>query len=207
MILHEQDGDYAISFGGQELMHSRASASELLLGEIAVQKLWKTPKAHVLVGGLGLGFSLKTVLKSLQPDARVHVVELIPEVAEWNRDFLRGLNGDLLDDPRIHLEIADVKSVIRKANPNTYDAILLDVDNGPRGMVKESNNSLYSRKGMRSARTALKPGGRIAVWSAGEDEFFHERMERAEYRVRAIPAKVHENAKRAAYCIYVGDRS
>ena len=207
MILHEQDGDYSISFGGQELMHSRASASELLLGEIAVQKLWKTPKAHILVGGLGLGFSLLTVLKAVQPDAIVHVVELIPEVADWNRDFLRDLNGNLLDDPRVKLEIADVKTVIRKANPNTYDSILLDVDNGPRGMVKDSNNSLYSRKGMRAARTALKPGGRVAVWSAGEDEFFHERMERAEFHVRSIPAKVHENAKRAAYRIYVGDRT
>lgn len=207
MILHEQDGDFAISFGGQELMHSRASASELLLGETTVQKLGKTPKAHILVGGLGLGFSLRAVLHAIQPDACVHVVELIPEIAEWNRSLLRGLNGALLDDRRVHLEIADVKAVIRKAHPNTYDAILLDVDNGPRGMVRDSNNSLYSRKGMRSARTALKPGGRVTVWSAGEDEFFHERMERAEFRVRVIPAKVHENAKRAAYRIYVGDRS
>jgi len=97
--------------------------------------------------------------------------------------------------------------VIRKADPNTYDAIILDVDNGPRGMVSDSNQSLYSRKGMRAARSAMKPGGRISVWSAGEDEFFFERMERAEFRVRTVPVKTHERAKRAAYRIFVGDRS
>ena len=206
LSLHEQDGDFSMSLGGQELMHSRASASELYLGSVGVEHLYRTKAPRILIGGLGLGFTLKTVLERLDAEAIVEVIELMPLVAEWNRDHLSELNGNLLDDPRVHLQINDVKRVIRKSHPNHYDAIILDVDNGPRGMVSETNNSLYSRKGLRAARSALKPGGRLAVWSAGEDEYFHERMERAQCRVQVVPAKVHERAKRAAYSIYVGDR-
>ncbi len=206
MALYEHDGDYSISFKGQELMHSQASASELLLGELGVERLDKESAPRVLIGGLGLGFTLKTTLEGLGPDAKVDVVELMPKVVDWNREFLRELNGALLEDPRVNIIIADAVPYIRKSHPNYYDAMILDVDNGPSGMVKASNNSLYSHNGLRSVRSALKPGGRVAFWSAGDDPHFKARLKQRGFRVGAIRAKVHERSKRAAYMIYVADR-
>jgi len=205
MSLYEHDGAYSISFKGQELMHSKASASELLLGKLGIENLTKASKPLVMIGGLGLGFTLRTVLVGLKEDAQVDVVELVPKVVEWNREFLRDLNGALLDDPRVNLIEDDAVKLIRKGDPNTYDAMILDVDNGPTGMVKESNNSLYSHSGLRAVRKMLKPGGRVAFWSAGDDPHFKARMEKVGFRVGHIRAKVHERSKRSAYVIYVGD--
>ncbi|WP_269523891.1 spermine synthase [Coraliomargarita parva] len=206
MALYEHDGAYSISLRGQELMHSKAAASELRLGELGVEHLGEAKAPRILIGGLGLGFTLKSVLAGVGPDAKVEVVELLEQVVTWNRERLQDLNGGLLDDPRVSVRVADAVPLLRKSHPNTYDAILLDVDNGPTGMVKVSNNSLYSQKGMRQVRSALKPGGRVVVWSAGEDPHFKESLKRAGYRVGVVPAKVHERAKRAAYILYVGDR-
>ena len=205
MSLYEHDGAYSISFKGQELMHSKASASELLLGKLGIEHLTKASKPLVMIGGLGLGFTLRTVLAGLSEDAQVDVVELVPKVVEWNREFLRDLNGALLDDPRVNVIEDDAVKLIRKGDPNTYDAMILDVDNGPTGMVKESNNSLYSHSGLRAVRKMLKPGGRVAFWSAGDDPHFKARMEKVGFRVGHIRAKVHERSKRSAYVIYVGD--
>lgn len=205
MSLYEHDGAYSISFRGQELMHSKASASELLLGKMGIEQIIKKPNAKVLIGGLGLGFTLKTVLAGLGADAQVDVVELVPKVVEWNREFLQDLNGSLLEDPRVNVIEADVVNLIKTGVSETYDAMILDVDNGPTGMVKESNNSLYSHRGLRSVRKMLKKGGRAAFWSAGDDPHFKARMEKVGFRVGHIRAKVHERSKRAAYVIYVGD--
>lgn len=207
MALYEHDGAYSISFKGQELMHSKASASEVLLGELGVEQLNKDGSPRVLIGGLGLGFTLRSVLECLGPEARVDVAELVPQVVEWNREYLDGLNGCLLQDPRVNIILADAVPLIRKAHPNYYDAMVLDVDNGPTGMVKASNSSLYSHNGLRSVHNALKPGGRVAFWSAGEDPHFKVRLQKRGFRVGVIPAKVHERSKRAAYRIYVGDKA
>jgi len=206
MSLYEHDGAFSISFRGQELMHSKASASELLLGKMGIERIIKEPQARVMIGGLGLGFTLRTVLAGLGADAQVDVVELVPKVVEWNREFLRDLNGALLDDPRVNLIEADVVKLIKKGEAETYHAMILDVDNGPTGMVKESNNSLYSHSGLRSVRKMLQPGGRAAFWSAGDDPHFKARMETVGFRVGHIRAKVHERSKRSAYVIYVADR-
>lgn len=206
MALYEHDGAYSISFKGQELMHSKASASERLLGKIGVERLIKEPKARVMIGGLGLGFTLRTVLEGLGPDSEVDVVELVPEVVNWNHEFLGNLNGSLLDDPRVNVIEGDAVKLIKKGRPNRYHAMILDVDNGPTGMVKASNNSLYSHSGLRSVRSMLKPSGRAAFWSAGDDPHFKARMGKVGFRVGYIPAKVHERSKRAAYVIYVADR-
>lgn len=205
MSLYEHDGAYSMSFRGQELMHSKASASELLLGKMGIDRIARTPKARVMIGGLGLGFTLRAVLEGLGADARVDVVELLPEVVAWNRDFLQELNGTCLDDPRVHVVEGDVVEWIRQGIPNAYQAMILDVDNGPTGMVKASNDTLYSHSGLRAVRKALKPGGRAAFWSAGDDPHFKSRMQTVGFRIRAIPAKVHERAKRAAYMIYLAD--
>lgn len=205
MALYEHDGDYSISFQGQELMHSKASASELLLGRLGVGRLRRDSNARVMIGGLGLGFTLRSVLDSIGEGTHVDVVELLPKVVEWNREYLRDLNGALLDDPRVHVIEADAVETIFGGVSHSYDAMILDVDNGPTGMVKASNGSLYSHKGLRAVRKLLKAGGRAAYWSAGTDPHFKARIEAVGFRVSVIPAKVHTRAKRAAYVIYAAD--
>jgi len=186
-------------------MHSKASASELLLGKLGIERLKKNAKARVMIGGLGLGFTLRSVLERVGAETQVDVIELVPKVVEWNREYLRDLNGALLDDPRVNVIETDAVKTIFEGVSHSYDAMILDVDNGPTGMVKASNGSLYSHKGLRAVRKLLKAGGRAAFWSAGTDPHFKARMEAVGYRVGVIPAKVHERAKRAAYVIYVAD--
>ena len=204
LVLSEQDGAFAISLNGQELMHSRAHASEVLMAELGVPAVSPETAVRVLVGGLGLGFTLRRVLELVGADAVVEVVELVADVVAWNREYLRGLNGAMLDDPRVQVRVMDVSQPIRTAKPGTYDTILLDVDNGPVAMVATGNASLYAAGGLRAVRAALKPGGRAVFWSAGPDERFAKRLAGAGFTVDAVPAKVHANAKRAAYMLYVG---
>jgi spermidine synthase len=206
MNLFEHDGDYSISLNGAEIMHSRASTSEELLGQLGVERLNREEDCRVLIGGLGLGYTLKTALKCSSDKTIVEVAELLPAMEEWNRTYMQKLNGALVDHPRVEIKTVNVSNLIRKAKSGTYDAIMLDVDNGPVAMVAKKNFSLYSNNGLRAIRAALKPYGRIIFWSAGPEPMFEPRFERAGYKVKAVPAKVHERAKRAAYMLYVGDR-
>ena len=205
LALVEHDGSYSITLDAKELMHSRANASECMLGSVGVARLDKEVAGRVLIGGLGLGFTLKGTLESIGDDTSVEVAEMIPEVIEWNRTHLKHLNGSLLDDPRVEIRTADVIRLIREAEPNTYDAILLDVDNGPVAMVSEANASLYSKNGIRSICRALKEEGRLAVWSAGPDPGFENRLGRAGLQVEAVPAKAHEGARAASYLLYLAE--
>lgn len=205
MGLYTHDGDWSISLQGQELMHSKASASELFLGELGVERLGDVSGGRVLIGGLGLGFTLKSVLEGLGPDGQVDVVELLPEIIAWNREQMRDLNGALLDDPRVNVVQGDAVEWISQQDAAFYDSISLDIDNGPTAMVQASNRSLYSDEGLRSVRRLLRPEGRVAFWSAGVCDAFQKRMEKARFRVSCLPAKVHERAKRAAYRIYLGE--
>ena len=123
---------------------------------------------------------------------------------EWNRNYMQSLNGALVDDPRVEIRISNASTLIRKAKPGTYDSIMLDVDNGPVAMVAKNNFSLYSNTGLRAIRSALKPRGRVIFWSARPEPMFEPRFERVGFKVKAVPAKVHERAKRAAYMLYVG---
>ena len=205
MALYEHDGKYCISYAGQELMHSGANASEILLGEIGVELLEHDASARILIGGLGLGFTLRSVLASTGPNVVVELIELLPEIVSWNREFLKSLNGELLDDPRLEIHTTDVVGYVRKAERARYDVILLDVDNGPVAMVSETNVSLYSNTGLRWLRGSLKPEGRAVFWSAGPDLRFEDRLKRAGFRVSKVPAKVHAGSKRAAYLLYVAN--
>ena len=206
LTLHEHDGHHVIRCNGQELMHSAAAASERLLGELAVARLARTGPARILIGGLGLGFTLRSVLDAVRADAAVQVVELMPAVVEWNRTFLRDRNGALLDDPRVTVAVEDVNRALQRAEHAPCDAILLDVDNGPTAMVQKGNARLYDAAGIARVARALKPGGRLVVWSAGEDRAYAGRLAKAGFRVEAVPAKLHAAAKRATYTIYVADR-
>ena len=205
MALYEHDGKYCISYAGQELMHSGANASEILLGEIGVELLERDATARILIGGLGLGFTLRSVLASTGPNVVVELIELLPEIVSWNREHLKSLNGELLDDPRLEIHTTDVVGYVRKAERARYDVILLDVDNGPVAMVAETNVSLYSNTGLRWLRGSLKPEGRAVFWSAGPDLRFEDRLKRAGFRVSKVPAKVHAGSKRAAYLLYVAN--
>lgn len=206
MTLYEHDGAYSINVAGQELMVSRASASEELLGKLGVAALKGNAPARILIGGLGLGFTLRSVLESTGSKVLVDVVELIPAVVEWNRTHLKELNGALLDDPRVKVRQEDVVHAIRGAEPETFDAILLDVDNGPVAMVARSNRSLYSGSGVRAIRDVLKQGGRAVFWSAGPDRVFEARLSKFGFKVEAVPAKLHGNAKKFTYTLYVADK-
>lgn len=201
--LSERDGDFVISHDGHELMHSRAVASETLLGSIGMADLKPDGENRVLIGGLGLGFTLKSVLESAGTDSIVEVVELMPAVVEWNRQQLRALNGKLLENSRVTVRVQDVTRSIRMAKPRTYDSIMLDVDNGPIAMVADGNTSLYSDTGVEMIRRALKPGGRAFIWSASHDAQFESRLKKAHMEFETIAAKAHEQAGSAKYLIYV----
>ena len=207
LSLFEQDGDYSISFDGQELMHSRLNASEKLLGELGLARLKMQSSERVLVGGLGLGFTLQRVLSTIRKDSQIDLVELLPDVIDWNRNHLSKLNGYLLKDARVKAIAQDVIQTIRDAEPDKYDAIILDVDNGPIAMVSPGNDSLYSQAGLSGLFRALRPGGRLVVWSAGPDKGFEKRLKRAGFEMTSVPAKSHVSAKRTAYLIYVADKS
>lgn len=207
IALYEHDKAFSMSVNGQELMHSKASASEELLGKIGVARLNRSETARVMVGGLGLGFTLRAALEGSGPKTTVEIVELLPEMIEWYRSHLEPLNGPLLQDPRVEIVSRDITSLIRKSAPETYDAIMLDVDNGPVPIVSSNNASLYSHSGIRLIRAALKPTGRVVYWSAGPEPKFEVRLRKAGFDVTALPAKVHAGARRAAYLLYIADKS
>lgn len=206
LTLHEHDGNFAIRVNGQTLMQSAQSASELLLGELAVARITNQPTPCLLIGGLGLGYSLRSVLAKIASTATVHVAELIPQVLTWNREFLTAVNGPLVDDPRVTVFTNDVWNVLAHAVPGQYDVLLLDIDNGPTAMVQQPNARLYNAKGIRRMLTALKSGGRAAIWSAGPDHAFAERLAEAGFQWQSIPAKLYPNAKRHACTIYIADK-
>jgi spermidine synthase len=142
----------------------------------------------------------------MHKDARVHVAELLPQVVAWNREYLAEVNGKLLDDPRVEIFVEDVFKVIARAATAPYDAIMLDVDNGPIAMVQDGNARLYQDAGFAAITQALKPGGIVAFWSASNDHAFAKRLERAGFSVQVIAAKVHERAKRSSHTIFVAKR-
>ena len=207
LTLVTHDGSYCIRVNGQQLMHSSVSASEILLGTLGCEKhIKKNNGTRVLIGGLGLGFTLKSVLAAVGGNAVVEVSELLPEIVAWNRTHLSGLNGKSLEDRRVKVLTEDVRTLIRRGARAPYDVIVLDIDNGTTAMVKHENNQLYSERGLEQIALALKPGGRAAIWSACPDAVLEKRLKRTGLAVSAIPAKLYPTAKRAAYMIYVGDK-
>jgi spermidine synthase len=182
MTLHEHDGDFQISVAGVPLMSTRQHHSERRLAEVACEHIRSRPAPRLLIGGLGLGFTLKAALEGLGPEARVTAVELLPAVVEWNRNPDYGLAGTALDDPRVELIVGDVAEVIQ-ARQADFDAILLDVDNGASGLTTASNNELYESRGLQLTKAAIRPGGCLVVWSADNDPVFVKRMEWAGFSV------------------------
>lgn len=206
LTLHEHDGSFCIRLGGRELMHSKAAASELSLGEVGTARLARGKPARVLIGGLGLGFTLRSVLDRTGTEVNVEVAELLPAIVAWNREHLAVLNGTLLNKGRVMVRVGDVFDLVEGAVPANYDAILLDIDNGPSAMVQAANARLYDARGLRLLAAALAPGGRLVVWSAGEDRAFEQRLAKAGFRVETVAVKIHAGARQAAGRLFVGDK-
>lgn len=206
LTLHAHDGQFYLRVNRQPLMGTNASASEKALAELGCADLIGKPAPTVLIGGLGFGFTLRRVLELTGKTAVVHVAELLPEIVAWNREFLSAVNGTLPDDPRVALFIDDVFNVIKKAAAGTYDAILLDVDNGPIAMVQDENARLYHGAGLALISRALKPGGCVAFWSASNDRSFANRLTKAGFKTDIVPAKPHERARRCTHTVFVARR-
>jgi spermidine synthase len=206
LILHEHGGSFCIRLNGRQLMHSAGSTTEVLLGELALKKLHARADPRILIGGLGLGFTLRSVLERVGPFARVQVAELIPEVVQWNRRFLAHLNGGWLDDPRVEIYLGDLWNLLTVAGPPCYDALLLDVDNGPRALFQQQNGRLYGRQGLRHIAAKLKSGSRVVFWSADPAPSFATRLVGAGFKVTPVPTRLHPTAERCAGMIYVADR-
>lgn len=186
--LMQRGAEFSIMLGSTEIMNSRRTASERALGTIGCRKLGGGANAAVLVGGLGMGFTLRAALAELAPDAEVTVVELVPAVVEWARGPLSELFDGCLDDPRVGLCVGDVGATIRQGR-SAFDAILLDVDNGPDGLTQAANDRLYDHEGLGHAWRALRPNGVLAVWSSARDEAFSRRLRQAGFSVDVVPVR------------------
>lgn len=191
--LYRHDGSYLIRADGIELMSTRRHLSEDRLAEVACTPLRETPRARVLIGGLGLGFTLRAALQQLRDDAEVVVAELVSEVIEWNANPDYGISVDALNDTRVRVEHADVIDVLR-ANPAGFDAIMLDTDNGPDGMLISENTPLYAARGVADTVAALRPGGTIAYWSVGDDPAFVRALRGAGLEVKTLKVRAHTTA-------------
>jgi spermidine synthase len=204
--LYQRGEDYFIKIvGGQDLMNTRAHASEDALGVIACKGLRERPRARVLIGGLGMGFTLSAVLKTLDTDAEVVVAEIVPGVVEWNQGALGSFSGRPLEDPRTQVETVDVTLLVKNERVG-FDAIVLDVDNGPDGLTRASNQWLYSKAGLSAAFAALRPGGALAIWSAGPDKAFTKRLRAVPFSVEEVAVRAH-GGKGARHVIWVARRS
>lgn len=187
--LMQRGHEFTIVADATELMNSTRGGSEEALARLACAQLAHRPDARVLIGGLGMGFTLRAALRELGPNARVAVAELVPAVAAWARGPLAHVFGGCLDDPRVDLVEADVNRLIQ-SGPEAWDVILLDVDNGPEGLMRRSNDRLYDGWGLKRARWALKPGGLLGVWSGAPDRKFKSRLQRSGFAVdeRRVPS-------------------
>ena len=190
LSLYRHDGAYLIRADGVELMSTRRHLSEDRLAEVACARCRDITGARVLIGGLGLGFTLREALRQLRDDAEVVVAELVPEVIAWNADARFELSAEAMRDPRVRIVQDDVIDVLR-ASPGAFDAIMLDTDNGPDGMLMSENSRLYARRGIAETIAALRPGGMIVYWSVGDDRSFAGALRAARLKVEAIQVRAH----------------
>ena len=186
--LMQRGGEFSMMLGQNELMSSRLSGSEEALATLACRRIEAVKSPHILIGGLGMGFPLRAALAVLGGDARIMVAELVPAVIAWARGPMADIFGDSLDDPRASIREADVVDVIR-SHDSAFDAILLDVDNGPEGLIRKANDALYDLKGLNAIRRALRPGGVLAVWSSGPNPLFSKRLRAAGFDVNEVAVR------------------
>jgi spermidine synthase len=209
MRLMRRDDEIVIRVDGRELMSTRMHGSEDALADLACDHLekrsGKKPVARILIGGMGIGFTLAAALRRLSPEAQVVVAELVPAIIEWNRGILGKAAGYPIEDPRTSVHQGDVADLIRNP-PKLWDAILLDVDNGPSGLTRSSNDWLYTWHGLTAAFGALQPEGVLGVWSAAPDDAFVHRVERVGFKVKPVPVRARGNKGGRRHIIWICTR-
>lgn len=203
--LYQRDDDFSIKIAGHgELMSTRVHGSEDALAEQTCARLKNCVKPRLLIGGLGMGFTLAAALRTAGDQAKVMVAELVPAVVAWNRGPLGAHAGHPLQDPRVSVREVDVARIL-KAEQQAFDAILLDVDNGPEGLTRKENDWLYSMSGLNSAYAALRPHGVLAVWSASPDRVFHQRLRKVGFEVEEVRVRAR-GSKGARHIIWFAKR-
>lgn len=203
--LKRRGAEFSIMLGNIELMNSRLSGSEEALAGLSCERIHSLPQPRILIGGLGMGFTLRAALAVLGAKARITVAELVPAVVAWARGPMAEVFGESLTDPRVNIAEGDVGRLIRSGR-SAYDAILLDVDNGPEGLTRAANDGLYALQGLTAARIALRPGGVLAVWSSGPDRNFTARLRKAGFRVDEVKARANGNGGGARHVIWLATR-
>lgn len=203
--LYQRGAEFSIRIGKCELMNSRHYGSEDALAELSCKRIAGRAHPRVLIGGLGMGYTLRAALNSLGPDGRVVMAELVPSVVEWNRGPLSELAGNPLKDHRVTVRESDVGEVMREQQ-QAYNAILLDVDNGPEGLTRKSNDRLYGLSGLKVAHDALRPGGVLAVWSASENNGFVRRLRKVGFKVDEVPVRSRGTSGGARYIVWLAQR-
>jgi spermidine synthase len=189
--LMQRGGEFSIMAGAITLMNSRMSGSEVSLAEVACDHLRGRKNCRMLIGGYGMGFTLRAAMAGLRADAKIVVAELVPGVVAWARGPMAGLTGESLDDPRVSVRDGDVGDVIASGRGG-FDAILLDVDNGPDGLSRSANDRLYDLRGLLAARAALRPKGVLAIWSAAPNKAFADRLGHAGFAVEEVKARANK---------------
>ena len=197
--------DYWIMLGANALMSTRLRGSEEALATLACERIAGRPRPAVLIGGLGMGFTLRAALGALPRDASVVVSELVPAIVKWARGPMAHVHGASLDDSRVRIAESDVGDLIAAARSD-YDAILLDVDNGPDALSRDTNDRLYDLEGLRRSRAALRPGGLLAIWSAAPDPAFARRLGKAGFAVEEVTVRAHAGRKGAKHMIWLAGR-
>lgn len=203
LVLYHRNGEFVIRVDGRELMSSRSSHSEEELARLAIARLGGREAPRLLIGGLGMGFTTRAALDALPARADVVVAELVPAVIAWNRGPLAHLAGRPLEDPRVHIEPIDVGRLMQETRVR-FDAILLDVDNGPQWITSKSNQRLYSEVGLGMARRVLRPGGLLAVWSATDDAAFVRRLRKVGYETETVQVRARGSGGGARHTIFLG---
>jgi len=202
MVLYQHGRDFSITINGQNLMHSRQHESELELARLGCAHLAGYKAPSILIGGLGMGYTLRQALDMLSPHAQVVVGELLGAVVEWNREFLGELNGQPLGDKRVDLKTGDVVELISRSK-SRFDAILLDIDNGPAVMTYSGNRRLYCREGIRACSRALREQGCLAVWSAEPSKKFEQLLMSCSFHVRRFRVSAYKGSKSQSRFVWV----
>jgi spermidine synthase len=204
--LYQRGNEFSIRLNRCELMNSRVHGSEDALAELACARVVNRSRPQLLIGGLGMGYTAAAALNRIQADGHLVVAELVPAVVKWNRGPLADLAGRPLEDQRVTVREVDIAQILR-VERGTYDAILLDVDNGPQGLTRKGNDWLYSRAGLDAAYKTLRPAGVLAVWSAGPDQAFAQRLRDAGFEVEEIHSRSRGPRKGTRHTIWLSARS
>jgi spermidine synthase len=203
--LMKRGAEFSIMLGQNELMNSRLSGSEEALARVSCLRIRDRQRPQMLIGGLGMGFTLRAALAELGPDAGIIVAELVPAVVAWARGAMAEVFDKSLTDPRVSIREMDVGTLIRSSR-SAYDAILLDVDNGPEGLTRKANDSLYDVGGLSAARTALSPGGVLAVWSSAPNRSFAQRLRKTGFSVDEVAVRANGKRGGARHVIWIATR-